>query len=368
VNKMKGVIRAILVFGWIVSPVAMANDHSGIQIRSASTSFSPVLGQKATIEVETGAHGLISLDVLEPDGNVIRSIVAESAVEPGKHELSWDGNDLTGQVVPDEAYSIRVSLLDEQGKKISQHVPSQESGGELLNNLVPELSHTHITFNLPESARVLVRIGLKDGPMLNNVLRWKPRVAGRNRVAWDGFDLSGVVDLRKDARATALVIAHQLPKFSIITHGNYELNYTEWFEEIGLLPKSIALVDQKLARGVTRIAREYYRSRFEDREAKIALSFVKDGKTLTAPYTLVDRTALRVNADIESQWLLDESLYEIGFFIDGVFMSEEEQGYLPMSWRLNTEQLSDGEHILTVNVSGFDGRVGVASTRFTVNH
>ena len=42
---------------------------------------------------------------------------------------------------------------------------------------------------------------------------------------------------------------------------------------------------------------------------------------------------LAVTADIarEDRWLMNESLYEVAFFIDHQFVSEEEQGYVPLT-------------------------------------
>jgi len=154
---------------------------------------------------------------------------------------------------------------------------------------------------------------------------------------------------------------------SIITYGNESVTYIDWFEQMKLVPKSVAPEQQELARGDKRIAREYYRSLYQDREPKITLEMLQKEKPLPRPFSLNDAVVLRINADQSSEWLLDESLYEVGFFIDGVFISEEEQGYLPMSWRLNSKEYGAGDHVLTVNISGFDGRVGVASTVFTVS-
>jgi len=311
--------------------------------------------------------GTVEVEILEPDGNVIRTLSSEKVLDMGKHALTWDGRDLTGNLVPDEVYTVRINLKDKDGKATDLIEPSIGTGGELLEVSNIELAETHVGFRLPESARVLVRIGVKDGPMLRNLMRWKPRTAGKNRLAWDGFDASGVIDLRRDPNTTVLVVAYKLPEHSIVTYGNESLSYISWFESLNLTPKTIAPEAQELTRGENRIAREYYRSLYHDREPQIALELLQSGKPLETPYKIDQPVVLRINADEASEWLLDESLYEVGFYVDGVFVSEEEQGYLPMSWRLNSSEYSSGEHALTVNISGFDGRVGVASTLFTID-
>ena len=74
----------------------------------------------------------------------------------------------------------------------------------------------------------------------------------------------------------------------------------------------------------------------------------------------------RVDMDAEDKWLLDQSLYEVSFFLDRRFVSEEETGYTPLSWRWDPAGLGPGAHTMTVNISGFAGHVGVASVRFWV--
>jgi hypothetical protein len=63
---------------------------------------------------------------------------------------------------------------------------------------------------------------------------------------------------------------------------------------------------------------------------------------------------------------MQESLYEVAFFVDGEFVSEEENGYMPLTWLWNPGDISKGRHMLTVNVSGHDGRVGVKSILFDI--
>lgn len=64
---------------------------------------------------------------------------------------------------------------------------------------------------------------------------------------------------------------------------------------------------------------------------------------------------------------MNEQQYEVAFFIDGEFIAEEEQGYVPITWNWVAQDLSPGEHMLTVNISGFGGKVGVSSLLFEIN-
>jgi hypothetical protein len=52
--------------------------------------------------------------------------------------------------------------------------------------------------------------------------------------------------------------------------------------------------------------------------------------------------------------------------VDYQFKSEEELGYMPLSWNYTPNGLTKGEHILTVNISSFTGQVGLKSYKFIV--
>ena len=115
-----------------------------------------------------------------------------------------------------------------------------------------------------------------------------------------------------------------------------------------------------------RIAPEFYRSRLDDAPATLALALLDGDAPIERPHLIVEPAILRVDVDERGRRALTESLFEVGFFVNGEFVSEEEQGYLPISWRLDPARYGPGEHVLTVNVTAFDGRVATASTRFRV--
>src|SRR5690606_7086362 len=104
-----------------------------------------------------------------------------------------------------------------------------------------------------------------------------------------------------------------------------------------------------------------------DIEPRITAAFggkidrTKDGVAiLRAP------TPVQVNMHRDDQIVLDETLYEIAFFADLEFVSEQEQGYVPMTWIFDPSQYAPGRHTLTVNVSAFRGQVGVTTLGFEV--
>jgi hypothetical protein len=85
-----------------------------------------------------------------------------------------------------------------------------------------------------------------------------------------------------------------------------------------------------------------------------------------SPVLVTGPLTMRVNVPEQDRWLLQSSQYEVAFFIDGEFVSEEERGYVPLSWKWDPANLAPGRHMLTVNVSGFAGQVGVKSVPLQV--
>ncbi len=52
----------------------------------------------------------MTVRILDRDGFVVRTIASGGEITPGKVGYTWDGRDDSGQVVTDEAYSLRIVL------------------------------------------------------------------------------------------------------------------------------------------------------------------------------------------------------------------------------------------------------------------
>ena len=74
-----------------------------------------------------------------------------------------------------------------------------------------------------------------------------------------------------------------------------------------------------------------------------------------------DVVTLRVSIKPEDVKWLTESKFEIGLYIDGIFLVEDEEGSNPYNYRLNTKMLNNGAHAITVNVTAYTGEMGSQS-------
>ncbi|MEO6664931.1 MAG: FlgD immunoglobulin-like domain containing protein [Rubrivivax sp.] len=328
--------------------------------RMSAGELASATGAAVVYTVRTEQPGTLSLELLTGDGDVVRRLVKSDA-QAGAHQLSWDGKDERGQTVPDEAYCARAVLQAASGRV--EDDPCKRTGGEVLANIKPSISpNSDIAYTLEKPARVLIRVGIKNGAMMRSLSVWRPRPAGRNLQRWNGFDESGQVDLRTD-RLALLVTAFQLPDFSVITTGQDGMDYRAWRTAQGWPERPDTPVEgdktTPLERNGVRIARQHYMARYKDSEPRITVAMEDlTGKSIGADGTAPEQVRLSVDLHPEDRWLMQEQLYEVAFFVDGDFVSEEENGYVPIGWLWNTSNLKPGRHLLTVNLTGFTGRVG----------
>lgn len=338
---------------------------AGVTLKSVErTEFSPARGEQTIFSVSADEAGDLVLRLVSGDGDIVRELMLQGA-GAGIHEFKWDGRDQVGNVVPDEAYTP-VAVLRRSGVADYVDDPRTHSGGEVITDLhVSAAPSGDISYTLPAPARVMVRVGVKGGAMLRSLATWVARPEGRNLQRWNGFDADGLIDLRND-RLAILVTAFRLPQFSVIATGNANFGYRDYRLSRGWSEDRTFPTDVPLERNGERLSRNYYFPRYKDRDPHIVVVLYDDkGRRISGDRQSVTGI-IRVQVDIDEadRWLMEESLYEVAFFADGEFVSEEEHGYVPIGWIWDATSLKPGKHLLTVNVTGFTGKVGVKSIEF----
>ncbi len=354
------VSRLVTASLMVLLAVPVAGRAAEVRLSLTGGSFNPSLGETLGITYVLPRSEVVRLQVWDPDGGLVRTLVADEPREEGSHGVAWDGRDLDGRIVPDEAYTF---TLETAGGEVFD--PVTFSGGEVGDVTDAMVDRQAGTFNyrLPAASRVLVRLGIRNGPMLNTLVDWRPRVAGTITEYWGGRDESGLIDLASASGFTALVTYVTLPQATVITYGNgddtyraYKLGRAAGRPERPRRPRR-AEGDERL-RPVGLVPPAWARA------PRIALSFPDREAEVPAAS---EKILVRVEVDPEDLPRLQEEQFEILFFVDNVFFAEAERGYLPFNWPWELTQLPPGEHVLTVNVSSFKGQVGVASRKVRVN-
>jgi len=324
--------------------------------------FSPARGEAVRLQYKLETRDEISIRVYDPDGGLVRTLADAVRQQAGIHELRWDGRDVDGRTVPDEAYTF--VLRSGSG---AVYDPATVSGG-----VVGDLTEAHfdrdgtVTYRLPAPARVLIRLGIHNGPMLKTLVDWKPRVAGTITEYWDGRDENGLMDLRGAKGFSALITYVTLPEASVIAYGNGGSSYRDY--KLG----PAAGRPQKPARPRhpdprARLRPELLVPPAWARAPRVALQFPGiESPAGKGPLQVGEAVEVRIDVDPADRARLQDDQFEVILFVDDVFFAEAERGYLPLNWHWELQQLPPGPHVLTVNVSSFRGQVGVASRRVNV--
>ncbi len=363
---MKRLCVILLVL--LLPAITMATEATPIRLLPyEKNEFSPVHGQHFTIPLKLTKAGKVELRIHTPDGELIRTLHARVAASDEPQHLNWDGKDEQGRVVPDEAYLPVAILTTRSGERFVYD--RRNTGGEVIEGLKMRITpDKNLQFNLPDPARLLVRAGIKGGPMLRSLANWEVKNKGSVIVRWNGYDQDGLMDIRKSGKLSIMSRAYRLPEHAIITHGNNRLTYRAYRKQLADKSPPPPPSAIKLERNGKRIEKHYYLPKDINLSPAITVAFTSDYPLNAAGQPILSCPCpIRVDiANPDDKAQLQQSLYEIGFFIDHEFVSEQEQGYVPLTWRWNPSGLAAGIHVLTVNVSGLRGEVGVKSLLFEI--
>jgi len=324
--------------------------------------FSPALKQTFKLSYTLSEDANVTWQIYTPDNNLIRSIKADNS-KKGEHTLLWDGKDEKGTIVPDEAYNI---VLTAKNSKHSQIIDPRLTGGEILKNLQTKIDKTgNISYTLSSPARVLVRAGIENGPMLRMISNWIPKNKGKIRQRWDMKDADNLVDI-STLPFGITVSAFALPRHAIIVTNNKRLDYYTYFKDQNLSCNILPKEKQLLEKEGKAISKHAYTCRIKDRDPRLYLSMPQITQKEQNLSVLSDGkpTLVKVSMNPEDEAMLEKAKYEVSFFVDFEFTSEEELGFMPISWNFVPNGIKKGEHILTVNVSSFTGQVGLKSYKF----
>ena len=325
--------------------------------------FSPALGQTFSIPFILKEDAKVKIDIYTPDNNLIKTLSGD--MKKGEHSVTWDGKDKKGSVVPDEAYNIVVTAQNSKGSEI---IDPRKTGGVVLKDLHTKIDKFgNINYRLSSPARVLVRAGIENGPMLRMISNWVPKNRGKIRQRWNMRDADNLVDI-STLPFGITVSAFTLPDHAIITTNNKKNDYYTYFKQNNLSCNTLPRSEQKLKRDGRPISKHYYICRIKDRDPRLYLTLPdvqKNDQNLSVLHN-GKQTLVKVSMHPEDEAILEKSKYEVSFFIDFEFASEEELGYMPIKWNFMPNALSKGKHILTVNVSGFTGQVGLKSYQFLI--
>ncbi|OZS45575.1 hypothetical protein [Photobacterium sanguinicancri] len=327
----------------------------------ATNTFNPSDTNVFHFSIDIHQKVLLEVSIVSTDRDVVKTIYPLKLTQKGTLTLAWDGKDELGVVVPDEAWFPVIRYVYE-GDEYTV-TPMDNSGGEILQSIpIVFQSREQLNITLDQPARLLVRAGLKSGAMLKTISDWRPLVSGTHLIHWDGLDTSGVYPFTESEDFAVMATAFALPEHAIMTWGNASIDYVQWHKLRGY---SEHVADRraniKQSRDGKTLSKVFFKPMYLPRDPRVTVYF----DTRRQASANNELAFVQVDIPKEDRGIVEKSLFEVGFFINGQFVSEEEQGYVPFVWQFNPNEYPKGDHYLTVNISGFDGQVGVATVKFT---
>jgi hypothetical protein len=351
-------LLGLVFLSFAVLPGGAAGRDSIRNVALSSPSFNPSGFETLRLTYELLGADRVTVQIWDPDGGLVRTLVEKASRPAGRHQETWDGRDSQGRPVPDEAYTFTVETVSG-----AVYDPTTFSGGTVgdLTEARFDPQAGTMVYRLPAASRVLVRLGVHSGPMLKTLVDWKPRVAGSISEYWNGHDESGLIRMHQNPGFTTLITYVTLPDATVIAYGNSKESYREYKLDRGkerpMRPKRPRQAALGSLRPENLVPPAWARA------PKVSLVFTKVQEAVP---TIRGEIDVRVDVDAADRDLLQRDQFEIIFFVDNVFFAEAERGHLPFNWRWELGQLPPGEHVLTVNIASFKGQVGVASRKIRI--
>ncbi len=368
-------------FWFCIEPmVASANTFSLENVKIDKQILRP--GEEVNISFRLTEDAKTTIQIYSPDYDVIRSLMDRQKRPAGTNSVIWDGRDDSGNVVPDEAYLVSITAVGPNGERVTYN-PTTHSGGEILDIQIGRIEESKggydIHYSIPSPARINIRAGIHNGPLLKTVVDWEPLPAGDYIQSWDGLDESGRIHVMEVPGHVIYIRGYLLPENSIVVQGSSG-DYQTYHRN--LKPKQLqernpisfeSVREDALMRDRESLSADYLVRRKLNVSPKFAV-FHSSEEAVGLP--LGERSVTTVSGEFgftlevaaESLDNFNESRYEIVVFVDNQRFDEEEQAYTPYTYTLDTKRLSNGEHDIAINLSSLTGQVGCYCFRVNVDN
>ncbi len=340
-------------------------------------------GQSIGISYLLTEKAQVSLFVYTPDYDVIRKLVDARWEPAGNHTVFWDGKDDQGILVPNEAYLFSIKAVTADGRE-TVYAPTRTSGGAILDVGIDEISSSdgqyRVQYAVAAPARVNIRAGIRNGPLLKTLMNWKPLPAGTYVETWDGLDETGNIRVLEQPNAYVNVMAFSLPENSMIVqsgNGTFpeytaarEANPDTRATETGDITYE-QVKDAVLQRTDQDISPHYVVLREQDIAPEFAVFLADDRTTGLAEKPaqfLSGSVPLVVEVSESSLPNFNEMRFEVVVFVDNQRFDEEENAYSPYTYYFDTTRLPDGDYPVTVNLASITDQVGSYSFSITVKN
>ena len=221
-------IVASLLAAVFASGIATAPQPKAIRsVKVDRQSLNVTAGETVTATIDFARKGLASILVVDRDGYAVRTLAKAQPVT-SSFSVGWDGRDDSGQLVADEAYSLKVDWRGTEG--VDTYFPANTV--QPITAIEPRSYSRRsatLTYTLPRPSRVHIQAGTAaidqktkkpTGAVMKTVVNREPRIGGPIAEHWTGFDESGLIFVPDLPDFVVAIAASPLPENSVITFGN----------------------------------------------------------------------------------------------------------------------------------------------------
>lgn len=360
-NYLILVSLTLYLTGCATVPVTRPKKKIPLRLDSISLdkkSFEPHLGEFVNIRYKASRPSLATITICDSWGMPVKVLAKNKPVSSRAEKIAWDGLDEKNMVVADGVYFYVVDLKDEE--ESFSYNPYQRTHGITLKSITGAYDQEkgEIYYALPQAARVRIRVGLKEGgPLLSTPLDWTAKPAGKYSLKWDGKDASGYINLALHPKRNLVIFAYTLADNSIIINSNSKAPLKRAVNAPALFSPDLPL-DRDIH------SRNYLKLSHEPRiNMELEGDFPKTDHGIPIVRGVVP---VKVSIAVEDKLSLENSRYEMMFFVDTVFLFEDEAGFSPFTYMWDTRGLSEGEHLFTVNVLSYNDDCGVVTKKVLV--
>ncbi len=199
---------------------------------------------------------------------------------------------------------------------------------------------------------------------------WTPYGAGEKTVPWNGRDPQNFFDLSNHPEAQINISAFALPDNAIIVKSDaHPMRHPEERSDEGSRVRDSSASPQNDK--AIYIHAHHPREMCHEPKFQVEFPNTKEGtginnKIMPVPSFGIDKIPVRVTLDPKDKDYLTANRFEVMFFVDSVFLFEQEEGTSPFTIELDSKRLGPGEHLLTINVMDYEDHIGVKTVKLNI--
>lgn len=310
--------------------------------------FNPTLGQVEAIRFHLAKPGPVAVTLLDRDLFPIRTY--HVTAEAGDVATSWDGRDDEGNVVPDEAYSLRIQWGS--GREVGVYEPA----GHFHPTPVDATIHSYslqdgvLSYSLAQPSRVHAQAGQawtdpktkrQHQIVLKTLIDNRPRMGGTVVETWNGMADGAPIYVPDLPHFVIAVLATPLPPNTILAVGNRAQAFADYARAHrpprATSPRDLHDVQTQHHAGLTAL---------EDRTPELALELVEAEGT-ARPRGSPLRVRVAVKGEGEPYFMKQPTYLRV--FLDEHEISSQPQPRNPTTIEVPPQYLTTGAHRIVVN-------------------